>query len=69
MLAARVGAPEVNAALIQDTLSKSSMLRAQTTEAMERGIFGAPSFLIGDEIFWGFDRLDAAISWAQNTGV
>ena len=25
---------------------------------MERGVFGAPQFLVGDELFWGKDRLD-----------
>lgn len=26
--------------------------------ALDRGIFGAPSFMIGDDIFWGQDRLE-----------
>ena len=26
--------------------------------AIERGVFGAPSYVIGDQIFWGQDRLD-----------
>ena len=29
-----------------------------------RGIFGAPSFLVGDELFWGDDRLEQALAWA-----
>ncbi|MDB5749169.1 MAG: disulfide bond formation protein DsbA [Massilia sp.] len=37
-------------------------LRANTEEAQARGIFGAPSFFVGDELFWGKDRLDAAIA-------
>jgi 2-hydroxychromene-2-carboxylate isomerase len=40
-------------------------LRAQTEDAMARGIFGAPSFTIGDELFWGNDRLEEAIEWAK----
>ena len=40
-------------------------LRAQTEEAMARGIFGAPSFTIGSELFWGNDRLEQAIDWAR----
>jgi 2-hydroxychromene-2-carboxylate isomerase len=39
-------------------------LRAQGEEAVARGLFGAPSFLVGDELFWGNDRLDQAIDWA-----
>lgn len=40
-------------------------LRAQTDDAIRRGIFGAPSCTVGDELFWGNDRLEAAIAWAQ----
>jgi 2-hydroxychromene-2-carboxylate isomerase len=41
-------------------------LRAQTEEAVTRGIFGAPSFITGDgELFWGNDRLEAALDWAR----
>jgi|SRR5882672_740289 len=38
-------------------------LRDQTDEAWRRGIFGAPSFLVGDELFWGNDRLEQALRW------
>ena len=39
-------------------------LKSQTEEARERGIFGAPSFLVGDEIYWGDDRLEPALAHA-----
>jgi 2-hydroxychromene-2-carboxylate isomerase len=32
--------------------------RTDTEAALSRGVFGAPSYVIGDEIFWGQDRLD-----------
>jgi len=42
-----------------------TQLRMQTEEAQKRGIFGAPSFTTQDgELFWGNDRLDAALAWA-----
>ncbi|MDI3305586.1 MAG: 2-hydroxychromene-2-carboxylate isomerase [Acetobacteraceae bacterium] len=31
---------------------------ADTKSALDRGVFGAPSYVIGEEIFWGQDRLD-----------
>jgi 2-hydroxychromene-2-carboxylate isomerase len=40
-------------------------LRAQTEEAKTRGLFGAPSFTVGDELFWGNDRLETALAWAR----
>ena len=40
-------------------------LRAQTGEAAARGIFGAPTFFAGDEMFWGNDRLDDALAHCQ----
>ncbi|MFD0985832.1 2-hydroxychromene-2-carboxylate isomerase [Methyloligella solikamskensis] len=43
-------------------------LRADTDEAMRLDIFGAPSFTVGDELFWGNDRLEDAIEWAVKRG-
>jgi len=40
-------------------------LKAQTQEAIDRHIFGAPSFTIGDELFWGDDHLEQALDWAK----
>lgn len=31
-------------------------LKANTSEAVERGVFGAPTFFVGDEMFFGNDR-------------
>jgi 2-hydroxychromene-2-carboxylate isomerase len=39
-------------------------LREQTRRAKELGIFGAPSFVVGAELFWGNDRLEDALAWA-----
>ena len=33
-------------------------LKDNTQQAVARGVFGAPSFFVGDELFWGQDRLD-----------
>ena len=32
-------------------------LRIATEAAVARGVFGAPTFFIGDQMFWGNDRL------------
>jgi 2-hydroxychromene-2-carboxylate isomerase len=39
-------------------------LREATQRAMRLGIFGAPSFLVEKELFWGDDRLDDALAFA-----
>jgi 2-hydroxychromene-2-carboxylate isomerase len=56
---------DADAALAEaSTLPIKDRLKQQTDEAAARGIFGAPSFTIGDELFWGNDRLEAALAWA-----
>ncbi|KON81745.1 2-hydroxychromene-2-carboxylate isomerase [Azoarcus sp. PA01] len=40
-------------------------LRHQTEEATSLGLFGAPTFRVGDELFWGNDRLEDALDWAN----
>ncbi len=39
-------------------------LRAQTEAAQARGIFGAPTFFVGEEMYWGNDRLGDALTAA-----
>ena len=38
-----------------------SLLKEKTSEAHEKGIFGAPTFLVNNKIFWGQDRLNFAL--------
>jgi 2-hydroxychromene-2-carboxylate isomerase len=38
-------------------------LRQRSEEAIARGIFGAPTFLIGSELYWGNDRLEDALAY------
>ena len=33
-------------------------LKDVTTQAVERGVFGAPTFFVGDQMFWGQDRME-----------
>jgi 2-hydroxychromene-2-carboxylate isomerase len=41
-------------------------LRTQTETAKTLGIFGAPMFFVGKEMFWGNDRLDEALEYCVN---
>ena len=49
---------------IQDTAVKDA-LKVATAEAVTRGVFGVPTFFVGEEMYWGQDRLhfvDAALA-------
>lgn len=43
-------------------------LKANTDEAVARGVFGAPSFFVGEEMFWGQDRMDFVEQAARDRG-
>ena len=49
--------PAAIAALSQDAEVKAELL-ANTERSHARGAFGSPTFFVGDEMFWGQDRLD-----------
>ena len=53
--------------IIDEALSEPNKLklREQTEAARARGIFGAPTFFVGDEMYWGNDRLDDALACAS----
>ena len=40
-------------------------LKKRTNEAYEKGIFGAPSFVSNNKIFWGQDRIEFALNEAN----
>jgi 2-hydroxychromene-2-carboxylate isomerase len=44
---ARIAEPEIK-----------ETLKSWTEAAVKRGVFGAPTFFVGDEMFFGQDRLD-----------
>lgn len=48
-----------------ETQSVKDRLREATGEAIERGVGGVPTVAVGDELFWGDDRLEEAASAAS----
>jgi 2-hydroxychromene-2-carboxylate isomerase len=40
-------------------------LRKKTSDAYEKGIFGAPTFFVNNKIFWGQDRIEFALMEAN----
>jgi 2-hydroxychromene-2-carboxylate isomerase len=55
------------AALMQiaDAQPARDALAALTETAIARGVFGAPTFFVGNEMFWGKDRLDFVERWLR----
>jgi len=48
---------------VAESADAKAKLRAQTERAQALGIFGAPTFVVGTEVFWGNDRLETALAW------
>jgi 2-hydroxychromene-2-carboxylate isomerase len=61
---------ELPRALLEEaqTAESKAKLRAQTERAISLGIFGAPTCVVGSELFWGNDRLEAALAWFETHG-
>ena len=47
-----------------ETQSVKDRLKAATQEAIDRGVQGVPTIAVGDELFWGDDRLEEAAAAA-----
>ncbi len=55
---ARVGLDKVEVNAAMDDPARREQLHAHWREADELGVVGVPTFVIGDQIFWGNDRLE-----------
>ncbi len=66
--AARLGldGTAVTAALKDDAIK--ARLRTEVDAALEKGVFGAPFFIYGEEQFWGCDRMDHLDKWLETGG-
>ena len=56
-LATIPGIQSMNSNSRADSAEIKLQLRAATDEAAARGVFGVPTYVVGDELFWGQDRL------------
>jgi len=67
LLAMQLPADDILALAQSDAIR--SRLREQTGQARALGIFGAPTFFVGEEMFWGNDRLDDALAACHPAGL
>jgi 2-hydroxychromene-2-carboxylate isomerase len=63
-LATELGVKDPATALAAPELKQK--LRDNTNWAIERGVFGVPTLLIGDEAFWGHDAFDMALDYLRD---
>ena len=64
LLGTTLGIDDVEARINDQTVKDT--LRANTDRAIERGVFGVPTFIIGDELFWGDDVTDMMIDYLDD---
>ena len=50
----------------QETDKLAAIYAQNTTEALSSGVFGAPTYIVGEQIFWGQDRLDYLDDYLQS---
>ena len=58
-----------DAASLASASSSKDLLRANTEEALARGVWGVPTLLIDGELFWGADSLPMALDFLKNPGL
>lgn len=66
-LGQRLGVKDLNAAMADETVK--AKLKANTEEAISKGVFGVPTFLIGDALFWGQDSLEMMLDYLKDPGL
>jgi 2-hydroxychromene-2-carboxylate isomerase len=59
--------PEPETALAQPDIK--AKLRANTESAIGRGVFGVPTFVVDNEVFWGSDATDMMLNYVRNPEV
>lgn len=52
------GLSHADLARTAEEIDAAAIRRTEAEEAIERGVFGFPTYVIGDDMFWGQDRLD-----------
>ena len=63
-LTARLAVADADEAIARPEVKEA--LRRGTEEAAERGVFGVPTFIVGDELFWGLDATDLMLDYLND---
>jgi 2-hydroxychromene-2-carboxylate isomerase len=57
-IAAELGVDQAEFEALVESDEIRNELAAETDNALDRGVFGAPTFFVGEEMFWGKDRME-----------
>jgi 2-hydroxychromene-2-carboxylate isomerase len=68
-VAGEVGVDPAGLIEATSTAAVKDSLRARNDEAVALGVFGVPTVVVGDQLFWGDDRLDDAAAQARRDRV
>jgi 2-hydroxychromene-2-carboxylate isomerase len=63
-LADRLGIDDLESRLADQVVKDT--LRANTEQAIERGVFGVPTFVLGSELFWGDDVTELMFEYLED---
>jgi len=53
-----IGAGDATGVELANEQATKDRLKDVTTQAVDRGVFGAPTFFVGEQMFWGQDRIE-----------
>jgi 2-hydroxychromene-2-carboxylate isomerase len=66
-LAHRLHIEDMQAALGDERVK--SLLKANTEDAIAKGVFGVPTFMMGEGLFWGQDSLEMMLDYLKDPGL
>jgi len=67
LLAKRLDIDDADALVARRDVKEA--LRANTDEAIARGVFGVPTFVLNGELFWGVDQTDMLLDYLSDPGM
>jgi 2-hydroxychromene-2-carboxylate isomerase len=66
LLAEAIGSTAAEAEAAMASPAVKTALRENTERAAAKGVFGVPTFFVGDDMFWGHDRMDYVLRAAAS---
>lgn len=64
----RIGVEPASLSQAMRNESVKTRLKEEVSIAIDKGVFGTPTFIVDREMFWGADRLDMVDSWIETGG-